>query len=523
MTKKTQSIEGVAASLGLEAVDTGDAIREVYFSILRSTYRYFNEDELQTIKELQAKKAEELTEADKEKLNEHNARVGINKKIEAAFKNATGGQDWIEDRAKILSTMLVGPPGHGKTTVFKVAAKKAAEDLGMRFLINPTEDINIGLNDFVFTSLEFSGENSKMELSGLPMKGNVQGHEAMTHLNNWRLGCLPMAGAGLLLLDDFTNATSNIQNIGLSITDEKRYQGLNLKNVTVGLTGNLGAALDGTNTSNASTALGSRVKTSFIRDNLKDFTIRTQNQYQDELGDLGLLGFLNNNEQLFAQLPDARTKGGFPCPRAWDNFILDVRRLVQEVGGREHAMNALTRIATSAGQLLGQEVKQGVRTYIHAMLTSADPLARKVIFEGDVDIKELEKRYNTGFSAEEQHFAFQYTQSMAQYAVTRIVNEKGDMTKAVTNFVEGISIIDSTSLAAAIDTFANNLAMRVPQYSTANTNGTRSLTLEAKKEIAGIMSKTKKIDAERAEVITQALSNADKYEATHSRNRTRRS
>ena len=70
MTKKTQSIEGVAASLGLEAVDTGDAIREVYFSILRSTYRYFNEDELQTIKELQAKNAEELTEAEKEKLAE---------------------------------------------------------------------------------------------------------------------------------------------------------------------------------------------------------------------------------------------------------------------------------------------------------------------------------------------------------------------------------------------------------------------------------------------------------------------
>lgn len=523
-TKKAQSIDTVAASLGLETVGSKDAVRDIFFSILRSTYRYMDEEDRPVLKELVAFGPEEEKKAMLERIEKDNEeiqkqienfekRLDINRRIEEVFKKHTG-QDWIDDRKKVISSMLIGPPGHGKTSIIKEAARQAATELGMKFLENPTDDKIIDLDTFVFTSMEFSGENSKMELSGIPAKGKVQGIDTMVHLNNWRLGSLTLAGASQLLLDDFTNATSNIQNVGLSITDEKRYQGTDLRNVNISLTGNLGS-IDGTNTSNASTALGSRVKTAFIRDNIKDFSARVQSQFQDELGDLGILGFLSNHEQLFAQLPDARTKGGFPCPRSWENFIVDIRRLVQEVGGRQNAMQALGRIQSSAGQFLGQEVKIAVGTYIHAMLSSADPLAREVIMEGKLDMNVLKNRYDEGFSAKSQHFAFQYTQSLAQYAVTRIIKD-GSLDAAITNFAKGIAPIDSQSLAASIDTLAHNLAMRKPEYSSPKGNEGRALNMDIKQQIAKIIAQTKAIDADQRDVIVAALSDADKYEATSS-------
>ena len=249
----------------------------------------------------------------------------INERVKKALQDLFPNVMFEEIPTNVRSTFLVGPPGHGKTTAFREAAKKAAEAMGMEFVEELKDDIKIDENTYLFISEEFSGETSKMGVGGIPGKREEKLEdgtevEYMIHLMPRRIAMLQKAGGGVFLLDDFTNASKAVQNIGLSLSLEKRYQSTDIGNSYVALTGNLGA-IDGTNTSTASTALLNRLRMYFVQDNPENFIERGERKYKGSFGDLGILGFLDGNENYFTEFPSPRQMGPFATPRSWDAFI----------------------------------------------------------------------------------------------------------------------------------------------------------------------------------------------------------
>jgi flagellar biosynthesis GTPase FlhF len=97
-------IEALAQNLGLREVDTNQVIRQIARDILLSMHGKGN-------KKLDAK-------------------------IEKVYSEWNKGAKWEDDNEQITSILLVGPPGHGKTTSFKEASKLVASALGMEFLEN---------------------------------------------------------------------------------------------------------------------------------------------------------------------------------------------------------------------------------------------------------------------------------------------------------------------------------------------------------------------------------------------------
>lgn len=513
--------EQLATTLGLAPIDTEQAKRYIALDILRSAY---------------------------------GRSPKLDKKIEEVYKSWTGST-WEVDNDKIMSMMLVGPPGQGKTTAFKKAAEDVAAALGMKFVLNPADDYGVNLqekqklaelrkdlieaqssnadrpsleviakairatekkvhldltSDFVFVSQEFSAENSKMELGGIPAKQEEAGMEYMTKLVNKRLALLNRCGAGVLLLDDFPNASPNIQNLGLSLTDEKRFQGLNLAGTYIGLTGNLGSH-DGTNTSRMSTALRGRCEIYFTADKLDNFNNRMMSRFRDEIGDAGVIGFLQRHEHHFSALPDMKQMGGFPSPRTWDDFTLQLRRSIRDHGGRgKGELKALKDIASKANAKLGLEVGQAFYAYYHALMRSADPLARSAIIDGDLKTEELKKRYKEGFSSDEQHFANQFALAVGDYTVSKIVKEDGKLDEAIERFTSALVAMNNDVWAFALNHMKTKLAIQQESMSQKYGETGRELTSAIKEQIGKIIMRNKNIGSDQREVMIDALSNADK-------------
>lgn len=530
--KANTNISELAKSQGLMAVDTNEIIDELAISILRSMYRY--EDQMPaapdsfviiegkpgqgTVRE--EKPSDVLSQERSDWAKEVKDQEAMNAKIESAYKEWTG-QNWREDREKVLSTFLIGPPGHGKTTAFKQASRKVASALGLIYLENPTEEVRVTKEHFLFTSLEFSAENSKMELGGIPAKKTVDGVEYMARLTQYRLATLKNASGGLLLLDDFSNASQNIQNLGLSLTDEKRYQGLNLQGIYIGLTGNMGA-LDGTNTSRVSSALRGRCEIYFTQDKLANFTHRARLKYRDDLGDAGFIGFLNKNEDYFAVVPDPKQSGGYPAPRTLDHAIGEVRRLVYDNGGRGTGeLKAMDKIIRKVSAIIGMDAGHQYGIYLTSLMNSADPLARKIIFEGKLDEKSLQQAYDNGFSANSQYFGYQYALALAEYAVNRIAkneeNESDDkvLEETCKRFMSGLIPLEGANLGFAVDNFKLGLALKREDWSKASTNE-RSLNTDIKTKICQAFTKVPGFSKDLQQTVVDAITDADKYEATSS-------
>ena len=484
--KDSKDTRKIAAELDLFHIDTQDAIQRISQDILLSMY----------------KKKTTTSE--------------MRDKIRKVYEEWNPGATWRDDTDKVSSIMLLGPPGQGKTTAFRQAAIKVSNALGLRFVERQPREYKVKGDEFLFLTHQFSAENSKVDMAGIPAKMEEDGVAYMTRLVSKPLVMLTQAPGGLLLLDDFPNASPNIQNIGLDITEEKRFNDLDLEGVYIGLTGNLGP-IDGTNTSRMSTALRGRCQTYFTEDTRVNFINRLQSRYKDELGDVGVAGFLSRFEQHFAVMPNARQSGGFPSPRSWDKFIAEARREVQRAGGRgTNAVKALPKLMALASSYLGLEVGQELHSYMRSMMISADPLARALIMEGKLSKDEVAKRFKDGFSAEQQHFAYQYATALVDYCVQKIVVDQ-DMKEAIKRFAVGVVPLSMDVFNLSIDNLKAKLANQMEEYSmpapAAQSSSGRMLTTETKKEIAKIVSMTPEFSAEHHKNLLDALTDSTKFDS----------
>lgn len=506
-------LTSIAGKLELPMAETDRLVKLISEDILRSLFRYPG-TKMENGKEVEVP----LTEDE----------LAINHRAEKFYSELHDGQKFPNYRRKIRATGLMGPPGHGKTTAFEVAARLVAKGMGMRFLSPeqlehvPLEDVD--LNTFVFVSQETAGVASALEFMGLPSSEESQatGLKYMGRLFTQPLLKLMRAGGGVLLLDDFLNASRQIQDVGLSLVDRRRFGQLNLTQTYFGVTGNLGS-LDDTNASRASSALRNRIRVFLAHDTPENFIARTQadKNYRDELGDGFIRMFLHRYPQMFSEHPKRGTQGAYTTPRSLKDFIDEARDCLHRHGGRQNAHRAREELYTIAQATLGIDTANAYNAFLEAVLSKADPLARQVIMEGKLSLEEIRASYSQGgFSAKEQAFGYQFAMALVDYTVHKII-EDDSLDEAIQRFANGVMVLDDSVFSFALEELQTKLSAQVETLkkgkfvvSTAadKNSSKRDLTAVTTEEIGRNMLSTGTIMRDRRAIMIGILSEMSRHE-----------
>ena len=355
----------------------------------------------------------------------------LDERIESAWHRLRG-TDFLA--RSVTPTYLRGFPGQGKTTSYRVAAMRVAEMLQMQFVMNPDERYTPTGEELLFVVQELSGQVSAVDFGGIP---NVQHfiapsgdpQEYMTKIPNKRLAALKYAGASVLLLDDFSNASPNIQNVALSILSENRFQGLDLGNTLVGATGNLGAS-DGTHVSSTSNAIVTRVANFLVVDTIDHWIKRTQLEFADDVGDGGVSSFLRRYPDLFHAPKSNRDGVPYPCPRAWSLFVPKLREIIfyyKQKRSQDPDFNfPFDELEAEASGFLGLEVSNRLAIYFLSFMQTSDPLAKRLVESGtwtDSDRAKFKNEYANGYAASSQQFAYQFMTALADYAAKAFIDD----------------------------------------------------------------------------------------------------
>jgi hypothetical protein len=386
-----------------------------------------------------------------------------NKRLESAFLEKFGYE--FPGKSKISPMAFYGPPGHGKSASFRQAGVEFCRLMDLDFHEDPPADfVPDRKRDFVMVTLEMAGEVSNQTVGGIPSKAimvDADGveHAVMDKLVQRQFLMLAGAAGGMLLLDDFNNASHNVQNMLLPIAQYRRFQTVKFGNCYVGFTGNLGAA-DGTQVFNPKLALKSRMRQMYVEDSPEDFVLRADRSYAKRpdsylrAKDI-VNAFVATNTDMFAGNPahqNIETGDTYNCPRTWEALIerLGQRMPLFEVGSASSSAQAAQTIAH---QVVGSQVCQEFGVYFYQMMTSALPLARELMDTGTFKPESATKfkdSIGNGVNAAEQDFAKQFALALANVGAEKLLTaeklrgqKKADAMNAVGRaMLKGVGDID---------------------------------------------------------------------------------
>ena len=548
-----QSIEELSKSVNLPNVSTKKVIEDIKYKILLALYRKNVNEPLEQAQAITSKLSQEvkiLTELSKKETISNDTKVKnaekiammeeevvrinqfaqdkvefniqMNQKIAEVYTEKYGTYNpKVHDKNKNLPKFLMGPPGQGKTTAFIAAAKEVCADLGLRFVDHVSDDYEPKQNDFVFVSQECAGENSAITFGGVPKAEEVTDAvgrkiSVLKKAINYRFTVFDMCAGGVLLFDDAANAPQVIQNVLLPVAQFGTFQGMKISNALIGFTGNLGS-LDGTYTTDLSSALRTRVIPEFVTDNVKDFANRAYEYYNDSLGDMGIINFLLRNEKDFSVLPDPSEKSGFACPRSWDNLIQEVRSVVEKNGGRGIGESeSLEKIHQLAYSMVGPEIGQKLAGYYNSMIRGADPLAREFVLQNNPNMELLKKKYSNGASPEDISFGYQFATACGDYAVN-FISENANPDKAleegVKRFGTAVLQLNDSEFSFALEHLKNKLSAYITDFSQPTKDG-RELTGTVRSRIAHAINDLPDCGPGKRDILIKVITDYDKMQST---------
>lgn len=500
-----QSIEELSKNVNLPNKSTKKVIEMLRHNILLSLYRKNPE-----------------VDGDQEKTD---FNLSINKKIEEVWLERYGKKfdPKVHAKNKTLSLFLMGPPGQGKTASYIVAAKEVCADLGLRFVEHVSDDYVPKRNDFVMVVQECAGENSAITFGGIPkaeeiIDGNGKKISVLKKAVNYRFTVFDHCAGGVLLFDDAANAAQVIQNVLLPVAQFGSFQGMKINNALVGFTGNLGS-LDGTYTTELSSALRTRVIPMFVTDTVKDFANRAYEYYNDSLGDMGIINFLYRDEKSFSVLPDPSEKSGFACPRSWDNLIQSIRSVVERNGGRGKGEGeSLEEIHSLAYSMVGPEIGQKLVGYFNSMIRGADPLAREFVLENKPDMEKLAKKYSNGASPEDISFGYQFATAAGDYAVN-FISESDNPDKALEEGIKRFGTatlqLNDSEFSFSLEHLKNKLSAYITDFSQPTKDG-RELKNDIRTRIAVAINDLPDCGPGKRDILIKVITDYDKMQTSAS-------
>ncbi len=443
----------------------------------------------------------------------------MNKKIEKAYEKNFGKKfdPQIHAKNKNLPLFLMGPPGQGKTASYIVAAKEVCAELGLNFIRNVTDQYQPKRNDFIMVVQECAGENSAITFGGVPKAEEIEVNgkkvSVLKKALNYRFTLFERCAGGVLLFDDAANAAQVIQNVLLPVAQNKTFQGLELKNAYIGFTGNLGS-LDGTYTTELSSALRTRVIPYFVTDTVDDFANRAYEYYNDELGDLGIINFLKRNTKDFSVLPEPGDKSGFACSRSWDNLIQSIRSVVEMNGGRGRGESeSLQEINDLCKSMVGPDIGGKLTAYFNSMIRGADPLAREFVANNNFNPKLFSEKYKNGSSGEDISFGYQFAVACGDYATNYIVSQGSTqqaLVEGMKRFGQAVLLLNDSEFSYSLEHVKNKLSAYITAFSQPTKDGKRELTNEVVTKIAETINDLKDCDVSKRQILIKVLTDYNK-------------
>lgn len=444
----------------------------------------------------------------------------LNAKISSVWKEKYGKEldPKIQAKNKNLSLFLMGPPGQGKTASYIVAAKEVCADLGLRFVDHVDDNYEPQQNDFVMVIQECAGENSAITFGGIPRAEEIEIDGKKTAVLkkaiNYRFTVFDRCAGGVLLFDDAANAAQVIQNVLLPVAQFGSFQGMKISNACIGFTGNLGS-LDGTYTTELSSALRTRVIPIFVTDTVKDFANRAYEYYNDSLGDMGLINFLFRNPKEFSVLPDPSEKSGFACSRSWDNLIQSIRSVVERNGGRgKGEVESLEEIHQLAYSIVGPEIGQKLAGYFNSMIRGADPLAREFVLLNNPNMDKLKQKYSNGASPEDISFGYQFATACGDYAVNYISesdNPDKSLEEGIKRFGTAVLQLNDSEFSFSLEHLKNKLSAYITDFSQPTKDG-RELTGTIRSRIAHAINDLPDCGPGKREILIKVITDYDKLQ-----------
>jgi hypothetical protein len=519
-----QSIDELSKSVNLPNKTTKKVIQELKLSILLSLHRKNPEEPIELAQDYaetldDKEEAQKILAAAQKKVA---FNLEMNEKVSSLYLEMTGKKfdPKVHAKNKNLSRFLMGPPGQGKTSAYIVAAKEICADLNLRFVEHVSDDYIPRQKDFVMVVQECAGENSAITFGGIPKAeevtdANGKKISVLKKAVNYRFTVFEHCAGGVLLFDDAANAAQVIQNVLLPVAQFGSFQGMKLSNALVGFTGNLGS-LDGTYTTELSSALRTRVIPMFVTDTVKDFSNRAYEYYNDELGDLGIINFLHRNEKDFSVLPDPGEKSGFACPRSWDNLIQSIRSVVESNGGRGVGESeSLEEIYSLSNSMVGPDIGHKLVAYFNSMMRGADPLARQFVQLNQPDNATLKSKYSNGASPEDISFGYQFATACGDYAVNFIAanDPEKDLEEGIKRFATAVLQLNDSEFAYSLEHLKNKLASHVTDFAQPTKDG-RELTGPIRKRIAHAINTNPDCGPGKRDILIKVITDYDKMQTS---------
>lgn len=221
-----------------------------------------------------------------------------NKMMEASPSQAMRLMKNITDASRV--PMLLGGVGVGKSAIVNEFAQVLAEDRNVVETIKPKK------NEFGFIDFRASLYET-IELGGLPYIDNGEQRRAF-------LGNLPTQGEGLLFIDEFAQATADMQKLLGQLVNEKRLGEYHLpEGWKIAMAGNRASDRSGANKVLAH--MTNRVSLIHFKHDVNDWL-----SWGSENGvHPSILGFINFMPKLLWKF-DAKDTNPQPSPRAWSRL-----------------------------------------------------------------------------------------------------------------------------------------------------------------------------------------------------------
>lgn len=384
----------------------------------------------------------------------------LDKRIEKVWK-AMRGTKFYHRESTAFS--FVAGPQQAKTFSFTDACRMFAEAVGLDFVKNPDDATIVELNEsgniknsFVFVCYEAAGEMSASTTGGLISKTNVNGKDMMTKLPFMKFAAIEQAAAGMLLLDDLSNALPGVRNALFPLLQEKRVGALNFKGKYVASTRNRGS-LDGTHTSQSSSAEVSRSSQFEIHTTPETWLEHIIPLYKGTPTEMVIESFmLNHGHEHFYRPPNKLGDPSWPGCRTWTSCLSQTHTemlMAEELMLSGRSVDSIVRnVSDRSGGAVGIDTGSVFTAHVRTWLKGALPCALNMMKDGELkgDLKRLFNSYvvDKANTPEGADFAMSYSYALANEAANQVIKEldsgksilknENDIKVILNKFVNGV-------------------------------------------------------------------------------------